>query len=107
MSDETSTKKRHITITALFALTVLFAIGFSIYRYYFIQDFHYYVEVACDPKTEECGLRDCENNPDSCPPNMLSNYKGYYINAYDFPKCQDGSCEKACKEGMISCEPAE
>ena len=91
-------------LTFLFVVSFLLAIGASYYKYYYTKDYNYLVEAKCDPISKQCSFRDCENEPDICPPNNLSYYKGYYVKAYDFPKCSDNSCEIECESGTISCE---
>ena len=80
------------------------AIVLSYYHYIYTKNYDYLVEAECNPDTEECLFRDCENVPDNCPPNGFSNYKEYSIKAYDFSKCEDGTCKRECEEGVIECE---
>ncbi len=99
-------QKSHLNsiLTILFFLSFLLAIGASYYKYFYTKNYDYLVEATCDPNAGKCFYRDCENNPDSCPPNNLSYYKEYYVKAYDFPKCSDNSCQTECENGTISCK---
>lgn len=105
MKEQKVNKGINIFINCIFLVTVLLAIGFSYYKYYYAKDFDYRVEAACDPATETCFQRDCENDPNSCPPNGLDYYKVYLVKAYDFPKCSDNSCSEQCATGAINCVP--
>ena len=102
MSNQTKSYLNTI-LALLFFASFLVAIGSSYYKYYYTKDYDYLVEAKCNPETEQCNFRDCENEPDICPPNGLSYYKEYYIKAYDFPKCSDNSCEIECSNGTINC----
>lgn len=102
---ETVKKSRaHTVLVVLFFLLFIVAIGSTFYRYLYTKDYDYLVEASCDPVIEQCFVRDCENDPDSCPPNGLSLYKQYYVKAYDFPQCSDNSCQIQCESGAIQCE---
>lgn len=105
----TEQKPRHLHafITWAFFATILMAVSFSFYKYYYGRDFDYYVEASCDTAKETCFFRDCEGDPDQCPPNQLSYYKMYYLKAYDFPSCVAGDCGAACDSGRIACEKIE
>lgn len=78
----------------------------SFYKYYYLKDYNFIIEAECDSKKEICFTRDC-SNPDECPPNGLSEYKEFYIKAYDFAKCTDDYCTEECKNGTIQCEQIE
>ena len=62
--------------------------------------------MTCDPSKETCTQRDC-TNPDDCPPNGLSDFKRYNLNANDFKICENEDCTNACENGTIKCEPIE
>lgn len=85
-----------------FLLFVSAPILSNLYKYYITQDYFFLVEANCNPENELCFVRDCTNS-DECPPNGLSNYKEYYVKAFDFPKCSDNSCENECESGLIVC----
>jgi hypothetical protein len=84
----------------------LVTIGVSFYFFYFQKDYDFVVEVPCDPAKETCVQRDC-SNPDDCPPNSLSDFKRYTLNAGDFKMCENEDCENVCETGSIECEPIE
>ncbi|MEQ1561116.1 MAG: hypothetical protein ABL899_00170 [Nitrospira sp.] len=90
-------------LTLLFFIFFLGATFSSYYKYFYIKDYDYLIEAGCDPLLEECSFRDCEKNPDICPPNNLSYYKEYYVKAYDFQKCSDNSCSYECLNMEIVC----
>jgi len=88
----------------LVGLSCLVVITCAFYFFYFKKDYDFIVEVACDPSKEICFQRDC-SNPDDCPPNGLSDFKRYSLNAGDFSKCLNEDCTNACETGTIKCEP--
>lgn len=90
----------------LIGISCLVAIFVSFYFFYFTKDYNFIVETACDTSKETCFQRDC-TNPDDCPPNGLSVFKRYNLNAGDFNKCINGDCTNACETGAIKCEPIE
>ncbi|MES3004652.1 MAG: hypothetical protein V4690_00905 [Patescibacteria group bacterium] len=94
----------NITLIILFIVMCGVAVGASYYKYYYTKDYYFLVEATCDPETQVCNFRDCENEPDLCPPNGLSYYNEYQIKAYDFPKCSDNSCKLECENQTIYCE---
>lgn len=90
----------------LIGISCLVAILSAFYFFYYKKDYNFIVEVACDPSKETCFQRDC-SNPDDCPPNQLSDFKRYSLNAGDFNKCENEDCTNACETGSIKCEPIE
>lgn len=84
----------------------LIAVATSFYFFYFKKDYKFIVEVLCDSSKEICFQRDC-SNPDDCPPNGLSDFKRYSLNAGDFKMCENEDCTNACENGTIKCEPIE
>ncbi len=92
-----------LLLTFLFFVFFMLALLSSYYKYYYTKNYDYLVEAKCDSQTETCSFRDCQINPDNCPPNGFSYFKSYYVKAYDFPKCSDNSCEKECTEKIIDC----
>ena len=90
----------------LIGISCLLAIFVSFYFFYFKKDYDFIVEVACDPSQEVCFQRDC-TNPDDCPPNELSDFKRYSLNAGDFKMCENEDCTTVCESGTIECEPIE
>lgn len=103
MADNTP-KKYHTIMVLIFVVSFLSAIGSNFYHFLYKKDYNYLVEASCDPQTENCFFRDCESAPDECPPNALSYYKSYYVDANDFKKCSDNSCLAECASGAISCQ---
>lgn len=90
-------------VTVIFVLSFIIAVGVSWYRYSYTKNYDYLVEAPCDPAYDSCFFRDCEGDPDNCPPNGLSYYDQFYVKAYDFPKCADDSCAYECLTGAVSC----
>lgn len=85
----------------------LTAFGVSFWKYSYTENYDFIVEASCDPKIDKCYFRDCEANPDACPPNGLSHYKVLKVKAYDFYKCADNSCKAECESGKITCTQVE
>jgi hypothetical protein len=75
----------------------------SFFQFYIRKEYSFEVETACDPTTEACFYRDCEQEENFCPPNDLSYYKRYSISAGDFSSCTGGDCASACATGIITC----
>lgn len=105
--DTTKTEK-HVTLntilTIMFFILFFLALGMSYYKYYYTANYKYLIELPCNPETSDCQYRDCDTNPDECPPNGLSYYNKYSIKAYDFKKCENENCEEQCLTGKISCK---
>ena len=66
------------------------------YIFYFKKNYDFIVETKCDNTTETCYYRDCSIDG-NCPPNNLSYYSVYTINAKDFKKCINEDCTDFCK----------
>ncbi|OGI94686.1 hypothetical protein A3A03_00135 [Candidatus Nomurabacteria bacterium RIFCSPLOWO2_01_FULL_40_18] len=90
----------------LIGISCLAVIASAFYFFYFQKNYDFIVEVACDPSQETCFQRDC-SNPDDCPPNGLSDFKRYSLNAGNFQMCENEDCENACETETIQCEPVE
>ncbi len=90
----------------LIGLSCFVAIGCALYFFYYKKDYDFVVEVACDTSKEACSQRDC-SNPDDCPPNGLSDFKRYELNAADFKMCENEDCTIVCETGAIKCEPIQ
>jgi hypothetical protein len=99
-------ESKHNWFLILISLSCLAVIASAFYFFYFKKDYEFVVEVSCDITQETCFQRDC-TNPDDCPPNGLSDFKRYTLNAGDFQKCENGDCKIACEAGTIKCEPVE
>lgn len=76
----------------------------SFYFFYYKKDYNFIVEVPCNISSEICFQRDC-SPPDNCPPNKLSNFKRYSLQANDFKMCENEDCSNACETGIIKCKP--
>lgn len=98
-------KSNTLLITALLTCALI-SIAVSFYFFYYKKDYDFVVEVACDTSKETCFQRDC-TNPDDCPPNGLSDFKRYSLNAGDFQMCTNEDCTTACESGAIKCEPIQ
>jgi len=90
----------------LISLSCLAVISSSFYFFYYKKDYNFIVEVSCDITKEICFQRDC-SNLDDCPPNGLSDFKRYSLNAADFAKCENEDCTLACETKAIECEQIE
>lgn len=83
-----------------FAVTAVVIIALSSYtRYIFAKDYYFYIEAPCDPQSQSCFVRDCD---DYCPPNGLDTYRSFYIKAEDFIHCAENSCANICLESETS-----
>lgn len=85
----------------LLLLSVLVGFGVSIYRYDIAKNYSLFVEAPCDPLTNECYVRDCDN--DGCPPNDLAVYRTFTLPAQEFAHCTDNSCLSICPSEAHSC----
>ncbi len=90
----------------LIGISCLTVILCAFYFFYYKKDYEFIVEVVCDPSKEICSQRDC-SNPDDCPPNGLSDFKRFSLEASDFKMCVNEDCTNACENGTIKCEPIE
>lgn len=87
---------------------VIVSILISFYSFYYRKNYDFYIEMNCDKETEMCFYRDCESNPDNCPPNNLSYYSQYVVKARDFDRyCENEDCTNVCTNGVIKCEKIE
>ena len=86
--------------------TCVISIISSIYFFYYKKNFDFIVETKCDPQIETCFYRDC-TNPDDCPPNNLSYFNVYNINARDFTFCENEDCTAFCDANTIKCNKNE
>lgn len=77
--------------------TVILVIMLSFYKYFFSQNYIFLVESECDPTTQECYSRDCEN--EYCPPNNFSTYQIHRVPAAQFSSCTDNTCSNVCDGG--------
>jgi len=100
-------ESKHNVFLYIMLAGCLIAIITSFYFFYFKKDYDFFIETKCDPATETCFYRDCENNPDICPPNNFSYYNQYAISAKDFEKCVNEDCTEACATGLIKCTKIE
>lgn len=99
-------KSEHNFFLYALLLGCLVAIGSSFYFFYYQKDYNFIVETTCDNTKETCFVRDC-TNPDDCPPNQLSSFKRYSLNAGDFKMCENEDCTVACETGVIKCAQIE
>lgn len=104
MLEENKTEHNFFLYALLLGCVV--AIGSSFYFFYYQKNYNFIVETQCDTTKETCFQRDC-TNPDDCPPNGLSDFKRYSLNAGDFAKCQNEDCTTACETGSVKCEQIE
>jgi hypothetical protein len=97
--------KKFFTPFTIINIVVFSAVVVSnFYFFYFKRDFPFLIEVSCDPNKEQRFERDC-SNPDDCPPNGLSVFKRYSLNANDFKYCENEDCKDACETMKINCIP--
>lgn len=86
----------------LVVLILVVPIFTSIYKFYLTKNYNFLIEAECDSTTTTCFTRDC-SNPDDCPPNGFSEYREYYIKAYNFAQCKNNSCLIECLHGEVEC----
>lgn len=98
-------KKRNWFMIVIGLCTVV-VIVVAFYNFFFQKNYDFIVEIACDPITEVCLERDCAN-PEDCPPNQLTLFKRYALNADDFKLCENEDCTNVCMSGIIECELLE
>lgn len=99
---EDKPKKLFTTFTIINIILFLGVMINSFYFFYIKKDFDFIVEATCDTSVEQCFQRDC-TNPDDCPPNGLSDFKKYTLNANDFKYCPNEDCTTACESRQIQC----
>lgn len=90
----------------LISISCLAVIIGAFYFFYYQKNYDFIVEVACDPNIEACTEIECETI-EECPPDGISYFKRYSLNANDFGKCEDEDCTVACTSGIIDCEAIE
>lgn len=95
-------KKHSSWFIRILLFLVVFSIILSFYLYLIKKDYDFIVETECNPTVEMCFYRDC-SNPDDCPPNNLTYYKKFILNANDYNKCVNENCTQVCKSGYIEC----
>lgn len=86
---------------SVLALMVISAIGANFYTFYQQKSYDFLVETPCDEKTQSCFVRDCSTG--ECPPNNLSLYRSFHIEAKNFDACGTDSCLQECESGTIQC----
>lgn len=89
-------------VLSLIVLSIVAVLGSTAWSYLFQKNYSFIVEAPCDPETETCFYRDCEE--EYCPPNALSNFRMFSVLAKDFPNCLGNSCLTECISGTLSCE---
>jgi len=102
MEDEKERDSNSWLVQALIGCSIV-AILVSFYFFYYKKDYNFIVEVPCNTLQETCFQRDCSSLGD-CPPNNLSVFKRYSLNANDFKACENEDCTNACEGGEIKCE---
>lgn len=90
-------------VVTLFLLCLI-AILISFNNFYINKNFDFIVETSCNPEVETCYFRNCQAEDAECPPNNLSYYKVYSLNAKDFKKCENEDCAVFCSINSDLCE---
>ena len=85
-----------VFITALIA-SVLCAVVFSLYKYWYTENFFFQIEAACTTDITQCFTRSCDEG--DCPPNDLETYNMYRLPAKEFAQCEDNGCANLCGAG--------
>lgn len=81
-------------INIIFISSFFVVIVGAMFKYYVTKEYNFFIETSCNPDTEYCYSRDCEN--DDCPPNGFVDYKRYKLRAYQFDACESDGCENYC-----------
>lgn len=89
-------------VTFILLGSAILAVAASFYLNFFTKQFEYLVEAPCNSTKEECYVRDCD--AEECPPNGLSEYALYAVQARHFQACTDNSCTNVC-EATGQCTP--
>ncbi len=100
---DVSAKRSTPGILWVLLVSVLIILGQSVYKNYIMKDYLFFVQAKCDPVTNECYTRTCDNVGD-CPPNNLTIYRIFQIPASQFKNCSDNSCLNICPSSAYSCE---
>lgn len=103
MSEESNNKHHHNFFLVILFIGSIITIIDSFVFFYYGKKFNFIVETSCDKSKETCFYRDCSIEG-YCPPNNLSYYKTFIIEADDFNKCQNEDCTDFCQREMIKCE---
>lgn len=107
MTEKDEGEKNHNIFFNILLAGVLITIITSFYSFYYKKNYDFFVETKCNPEMEACFYRDCEGDPELCPPNNLSYYNQYTIKAKDFRLCPNEDCTSTCESGVIACEKTE
>lgn len=99
-------QKGHNYFLYVIILSCITVIYVSYYIFYIQKDYDFVVETSCDNTQESCRYRDCGIDGE-CPPNNLSLYNEYTINASDFASCKHDDCTEVCKNESINCVKTE
>lgn len=97
-------ERQEKAVIILIAAMVVAVIAATSWFFLVRKDYEFVVEVPCDPETEICYARDCEE--EECPVNGLETYTVFTLRAADFARCADGTCLMECRTGEISCSEA-
>lgn len=89
-------------LTILGVCLFLVAASFSYVNYYEDKDFVMNLESSCNPETESCFYRSCEE--EECPPNGLELYKYLDVKASFFETCSENSCTQECINSPENCD---
>ena len=90
----------------LISISCLAVILGAFYFFYYQKSYDFIVKVACDPAIETCIQIECESI-EECPPDGISYFKRYSLNANDFQKCEGEDCTYVCENELIECELLE
>lgn len=104
-----TTRNVVLSIVVFGSLILVFLSAYA--RFWVFKNYTFLVEAPCDPETQICYVRSCD---EYCPPNGLETYTVYEINAGNFSSCSDNSCLNVCLDSEeisscveIPCTPGE
>jgi len=95
MDDQVNTLSRKVIVLLITTSVCVCLVLLTAYtKFIYANDYQFRIEAPCDPETESCFVRDCE---EYCPPNGLEVFSVFEISAADYEKCTTNSCENVCQ----------
>lgn len=96
--------KKDIGSSILLLVISLFVIVVASNYYHFIytKNYEYLVKVDCNPLETECFSNSCDDGGGVCGDD-ITYYNNYFINANNFYKCNNISCDNVCSKTSSIC----
>ncbi len=89
------TKTQLLTIFVFISIFLVLCCAYA--KYIFAKDYIFYIEGSCNPETQSCFVRNCD---EYCPPNGLDTYSAYHIQAREYLKCTSNDCASICENSV-------